>query len=186
MKSWMNAFWLILAVLALPVQGPAAPFASVASRLSPTAVRSAERATFVKRMPYLVKLETALRSKGLNGDAQILAVFVNAWHESRFDANMGPERDSNGGTVAGILSLNSKGMGQGMSVAAMKSIEGTTNRLFSWPSMKRWVGAAKGRDAATVSNVTDLSVSFARRVMVCRSPGSRAKTAAMFAKAFRP
>lgn len=180
MQRTLYASWLFcLMLVMLAAQGPAAaPVKSVASRLKPTAVRAAERQTFIKRLPSMEKLEAKLRDKGLSTDAQILAVFVNAWHESRWDLNMGPERDSNGGTVAGVLSLNSKGMGQGMSVSQMKSLDGTLTRLFSWPSMKSWVSYSKSS-----SNVADLSVRFARKVMVCRSPEARRSTALAFAKA---
>lgn len=124
----------------------------VTSRLQSTAVRVQERKTFESRLHYAKKLEIEFRSKAkIHRDEVVLALLVNAWHESRWN----PKTNSDG-----ILQLTRSGMGKGMSAIERQDISKTVDRFVSTKVFQNWLKLARSTD-----DVGKMSYEFADDVL---------------------
>lgn len=103
----------------------------VTSRLQPEAVRVQERSTFVSRIDNARELELEFRSQaGIHRDEIILAILVNAWHESRWNPKVNND---------GILQLTPTGMGVGMETWKRQDIHRTVNRFTNTKRFQDWL-----------------------------------------------
>lgn len=115
------------------------------------------------KLLFASKIELMLRSKGVAEDEIVVAVLANAWHESGFDPRL-VYPDRNGAKSVGILQLNDKGMGYGMSVADRQDVGNTMRRMFRADYFWSWVAACRD---GTHRSAYDKSFAFAAKVLRC-------------------
>ena len=148
----------------------------VVSRLPSTVVRKEERATFEKRLPTARKLELEFRKQAkIHRDELILALLVNAWHESRWNPKLNSD---------GILQLTPTGMGQGMSVSERQNIVLTVQRFVSTERFSDWLDYS--RDEKT--SIGQISYKFADHILRPKFQyrEQRRKTAIQWHKQLKP
>lgn len=103
----------------------------VTSRLQPQAVRVQERETFKSRLHNAKELEIEFREQaGIHRDEVILAILVNAWHESRWNPKINND---------GILQLTPSGMGIGMASWQRQDIHRTVYRFNDTKRFQDWL-----------------------------------------------
>lgn len=126
---------------------------------------------FYSRRKNAETAERFFRKRGVNSDKAIIAILVNAWHESTWNP-----RCQSGSCIGFFQLLNRGGMGDGHSTANLKKLIYNITILADSTSLKQWV---KWTQAHPKASAGEMAYQFAVRVERCAKQhrAARRKTA---------
>lgn len=127
--------------------------------VSKTGLSSGEQRLFISRLETAKKAERFFRKRGATTDKAVIALLVNAWHESKWN----PAASS--GSCIGFFQLkNNGGMGDGYSAARLKNLDVNMSIMAASTSCKAWIVWTNQNPTVTAG---EMAYRFAAKVERC-------------------